>query len=128
METVIILKSFKWCDVCGKLLSGKQQRFCSKTCSNHNYQRYLKHCAMDAYGKSCLVCGEVDIDMLTLHHSLFDGKKHREEIGVSSGNQFNLWLKNNNYPMDIGLVVLCNNHHGKEHAEHGKPKYNGGEI
>ncbi len=124
-ETVIVFKSYKFCDVCGKVLTGRQQRFCSRACSGHNYARYLKHLAIDSYGTECVVCLEKDIDMLVLHHRNLNGSKFRKENDCEGAIAFNLWLKNNDYPQDLGLQVLCCNHHAKEHVLINKAKLGG---
>ncbi|MCP4648571.1 MAG: hypothetical protein GY853_00640 [PVC group bacterium] len=123
----MLLEEIKRCDVCGKFLTGKQQRFCSRACSGHNYARFLKHGAIDAYGGECVRCFEKDIDMLVLHHRNLDGTKFKKDNDCVGAVAFNLWLKNNKYPQDLGLQVLCCNHHAKEHVLINKAKL-GGEI
>ncbi len=60
----------------------------------------------NAYGGSfCQCCGEDSFDLLTLDHEYNDGKVHRKEVGT--GYMIYKWLKDNNYPQNLGLRVYC---------------------
>ncbi len=99
-------------------------------CRNHNWKAWLEHrkkthsqtynairCrksdqenrleALKIYGKgtvACAICGKMDIDVLTLDHTLGGGCKHRREMGYSSLHRY---LRRNGYPH--GYRVLCRN-------------------
>lgn len=71
-------------------------------------QEQLKKLKIDVishYGKRCLCCGETIIEFLTIDHINRDGKKHRKE----HGSHMYQWLRNNHYPQNLGLRVLCMN-------------------
>lgn len=76
-----------------------------------NYYDKLKLDALNAYGGPiCIICGKTDIDKLSIDHSFKDGKEHRQELFGDSricGWRFYLWLRNNDYPQDLGFRVLC---------------------
>jgi hypothetical protein len=55
----------------------------------------------------CVCCGETILDFLSIDHINDDGANQRRKINCSSGNQFYLWLKKNNFPE--GYQVLCMN-------------------
>lgn len=76
-----------------------------------NWNRQNKREVMDAYGGSCVCCGEAHLEFLTIQHSLGDGKDHREELGVDTGAQFYRKLKKLGFPQDRGLQVWCLNCH-----------------
>lgn len=63
------------------------------------------------YGGACRVCGEADIDVLTLDHVVGGGSDHRRAIGngrrESGGQKTYRWAKRHGYP-DI-FRVLCYN-------------------
>ena len=91
------------------------------------YRKKLKSDAFDAYGGPvCKMCGEDNIDKLSLDHSFKDGREHRDKISngvsVKSGWRFYGWLKRNNYPQDLGLRVLCMSCNVKEGPHSGGPQ------
>lgn len=60
------------------------------------------------------MCGETDVDMLTIDHTAQDGAEHRREVGMErgrGGSIFYQWLKDKDYP--DGYRVLCFNHNIK---------------
>lgn len=63
-----------------------------------------------------------------IDHSWGNGTKHREEIfGKSSdrtGVYFYKWLRDNDFPQDLGLQVLCKAHHPKSGRPLSKGKMN----
>lgn len=90
------------------------------------YYHILKKNAMDSYGgrcvhidgkgKQCVRDSENGLSDLTIDHSWGDGYEHRQEIfgdPYKAGWHFYLWLRNNDFPQDLGLQVLCKDHHSK---------------
>lgn len=71
----------------------------------------LKRETIEHYGNKCVICGESHLECLTIDHEDKDGVKFRERMGGRqfSGNKFYRWLKNNEFPQDLGLRVLCFN-------------------
>lgn len=88
---------------------------CKACCPKRKYSPYVdkrakyknKLLAFDNYGRECNCCGETNLEFLTIDHSNMDGAQHRKEVG--GGSRFYQWLKNNNYPQNLGLRVLCFN-------------------
>jgi len=83
------------------------------------YFSQLKLDAFDAYGGPiCIICGEIDVGILSIDHSFKDGKEHRQELfgdaKTRGGWRFYLWLRKNGYPQDLGLRVLCMSCNAKE--------------
>lgn len=69
----------------------------------------IKMEVMDHYGGVCQICGESHLECLTIGHSFNDGaefRRTRDDLKFS-GIQFYYWLKQNNFPDDLGLRVLC---------------------
>ncbi len=64
----------------------------------------LKHYGGDP--PHCQCCGEQHIEFLHIDHEYRNGNEHRKEL--KSLNIYR-WLKQNNYPSNIGLRVLCAN-------------------
>lgn len=72
-------------------------------------RRRLHDDAVRAYGGKCEICGESHMECLTIDHALNDGnvfRKEHPELFRGSGS-FYVWLKNRDYPKDLGLRVLC---------------------
>ncbi len=55
----------------------------------------------------CAWCGFNDIRALSIDHINGGGEGHRRLIGITAGNDFYQWLRNNNFP--DGYQVLCMN-------------------
>lgn len=72
------------------------------------YARKIKLECLNAYGSLKCVCGQDDIDVLTLDHVNDDGEKHRKETGTRGYNFYHM-LRKNNFPKDVPLQVLCMN-------------------
>jgi hypothetical protein len=70
---------------------------------NYKRNRVLKQEIIDAYGSSCVCCGEIDFEFLTIDHINNNGKQHRQEIGKRN---IYIWLKNHNFPKD-NFQLLC---------------------
>ncbi|MFN8531210.1 MAG: hypothetical protein U0670_21620, partial [Anaerolineae bacterium] len=66
------------CEICGKQLTGKQQRFCSMKCKNVFHQGYpgqrerglkRKLALVQKHGSKCALCGyDKNLAALTFHH------------------------------------------------------------
>lgn len=81
--------------------------------SNQRAKRLaLKLQVFNTYGGCiCKCCGETNLEFLSIDHVNNDGAKHRKTIFGKNkvGGSFYEWLKKNNFPIDIGLRVLCMN-------------------
>lgn len=70
-----------------------------------------KEAVMSHYSKgknSCVCCGQVGIEFLTIDHINNDGAKQRRELKTARGGaSFYRWLRRNGYPG--GYQVLCAN-------------------
>lgn len=68
--------------------------------------------AIEAYGYSCVCCGETTPEFLTLDHVNNDGhwdaKKRRGEK-IRSGPDFYARLRRQGFPKNLGLQLLCFN-------------------
>jgi hypothetical protein len=58
---------------------------------------------LDHYGRACACCGTTDL--LTIDHMNGDGKRHRVDVGISTGTHMYLWLVANGFP--DGFQTLC---------------------
>jgi hypothetical protein len=86
--------------------------------SVRNANAFAKHELLAAYGGPiCVCCGESETNFLTLDHINQDGASHRNRHGGSSG--LYIWLRQNGYPDDPPLQVLCWN------CQWGRRKNNG---
>ena len=100
-------------------LSAKLWRKAHPSLEKERKRYYYHSLRMEVFngygGPVCLCCGETEYDFLTLEHSKRDGAKQRKKFSGDPtgrhGNQMKLflWLRNNNYPDNLGLEVLCSN-------------------
>lgn len=67
----------------------------------------IKTQVIAAYGGICACCKESSLPFLSIDHIEGGGRKHRKEVGITSGSGFYRWLRDNNYPK--GFQVLCYN-------------------
>jgi len=82
----------------------------------NKYYKKTRVIALNHYGHKCACCGETGYEFLTFDHVNNDGKKHREQIKVSS---FPLWLIRNNFPLEPKIQILCwNCQEAKAHYGH----------
>lgn len=97
------------CTGCGKSqpVEGKKQcRGCRD--KNNSAARQMKINALNHYGDRCQLCGERQIEFLSIDHVDNNGSKHRKELGIKiEGKTFYGWLKKQGYP--VGFQVLCHN-------------------
>lgn len=75
-----------------------------------DYHAQKKKEVFKEYGGACDLCGESDIDVLTIDHINGNGAKHRKEVPAA---KITKWLKDNDYPH--GFRVLCFNCNFKSH-------------
>jgi hypothetical protein len=66
--------------------------------------RRLKLEVIKTYGGACSICGQSQLEFLTLDHSFGDGGVIRKEL---KGNSVYKDLKKRGYPKDEGIRVLC---------------------
>ncbi len=78
--------------------------------SRVDYHAKKKEEVFKEYGGCCDLCGEDDIDVLTIDHINGNGAQHRKEVPAS---RITKWLKDNGYPH--GYRVLCFNCNFKSH-------------
>jgi hypothetical protein len=102
----------RYCKVCAKQYNAEWAKQspkakASKKARSAKYVRKMRQEVLSIYGKVCACCGESHWRFLTIDHIDGSGSEHRRAIGVkrSSGFQFYLWLKRNNWPS--GYQVLC---------------------
>ena len=111
--------------VCRRLIKNKFPPGFQVLCWNHNHLKRLefnkskwlntsssirkmkshrkcRNAVISRYGGKCVVCGESDVDLLTIDHINGGGNKHRSEI-----SDIYRWLKLNDFP--LGFQVLCHN-------------------
>ena len=69
--------------------------------SRKNYCRYRQE-FLDAYGRSCICCGETQEEFLTLEHLNRDGKLHRKLVGRYVYRD----LRRRGWPKD-GYALMC---------------------
>ena len=67
----------------------------------------LRTDVLTAYGNKCACCGEETRQFLSIDHMDGNGRKHRRENGLMSGQAFYAWLRRNKYPPRF--QVLCHN-------------------
>lgn len=91
-------------------MCGKQQDASGLLCKNCLLKRSGRHLSlktkvMEAYGGSCVCCGDTFIGRLTIDHICNNGAEHRRELGNKGGSGFYQFLIKNNFPPDY--QVLC---------------------
>jgi len=64
---------------------------------------------MEAYGNQCTKCKEDRIERLTIDHKNNDGAVQRRQLKCFTGVRMYRWLIKQNFPMHLGLQVLCYN-------------------
>ena len=72
-----------------------------------NYQKTVKSNCLRAYGGSCVCCGEIELEFLTIEHRNQDGAEMRRRWKIGAGQATYLWLKSHGYPQNLGLEALC---------------------
>jgi hypothetical protein len=68
---------------------------------------------MDAYGGQCRCCGETELSFLSIDHINGGGRSHRKSLGLTAGQSFYFWLKENGFPKDEFQVLCMNCQWGK---------------
>src|ERR1700694_1138748 len=90
------------------MLEYKARNFNKLLAYKQDWDRTVKQEAMNAYGGSCVCCGESNLIFLTLHHINNDGAEHRRKFARSRGGvYFYYWLKTQGWPE--GYQTLCFN-------------------
>lgn len=69
----------------------------------------LKLETIAAYGGECACCGEIQPEFLTLDHANHDGKEHRKSLGGWGGIIMYRKLRQDGFPQNLGLRILCFN-------------------
>jgi len=85
----------------------------AKTYYNDNERAYKKIIALQFYSDgymTCELCGEGNIDVLTIDHMHGGGTKHRKTF--DRGGAIYKWLYDNEFP--DGFRILCRNCNWKE--------------
>ena len=75
---------------------------------HQQYYFMIKNMVFQFYSHDCMsceLCGEDELDVLTIDHTAGNGNEHRKQKGVKG--RINKWLIDNNYPK--GFRVLCRN-------------------
>lgn len=70
-------------------------------------RRKFKKFVLGHYGNKCAICGETDINILSLDHIDGGGNKHRREVLGNAHTNIYRWVVHNRYPK--GFRVLCLN-------------------
>jgi hypothetical protein len=111
LENTFNLSSLhKVCKQCLVGLSIKKQNSQAsnrKRISKKKYSLNIKKTIIDAYGGSCVCCGESEPLFLTIDHINGGGRKHNEQI-KKYGQDFYAWLYKNNLPQSE-YRLLCYN-------------------
>lgn len=105
----------KWCSGCKANLP--EDIFQKNSCKFDGLSNWCKFCAalakrkyrsdaLEAYGKKCECCGELQEEFLTIDHVHGGGRAHAKEVGA--GTAMFQWLKRNGYPKE-DFRVLCYN-------------------
>jgi 5-methylcytosine-specific restriction endonuclease McrA len=114
------MKKIITCTICGKVLKGKQIKFCSSTCKNDSLQSYkaqqargLKRKKLFAQklGGRCSICGySKNLSALTFHH--INPKKKSFELDLRSLSN----RKQSSIDSEIAkCILLCSNCHAELH-------------
>lgn len=94
------------------------------------YRHKTKKGVVDAYRGGCwfidengVQCDKTlvnDLKDMRTHHARCDGTEQREKLFGSSrknGMYFYKYLRDNNYPKNLGIEILCQRHHNTMHKK-----------
>ena len=85
----------KYCVMCGRILTGKQTKCCSKECNGKRYNTLSKVRAIkiliDDYTFKTLL-NQYPLELLVFGHINNDGWTHRKQENIKSGTQTYLWI------------------------------------
>lgn len=76
------------------------------------YNKKLKLDVLSHYSNGkvkCICCKEKLIGFLTIDHMNNNGKAQRKRLTNNNKMHFYKWLKNNKYPQNLDLYVMCYN-------------------
>jgi hypothetical protein len=115
--------STSFCLVCGKQLSGRQKKYCSRSCKNKDLQSYeaqkrrglaRKQELIDEAGSCCSICGyRNNLAALVFHHTQPDGKDFKLDMRSLSNRTYQ------SVRIEIEkCVLLCANCHAEVHNPH----------
>jgi len=72
------------------------------------YQEKLKAGTLAAYGGRCALCGETNVEFLSIDHVANDGAKHRQELNPNQST-IHIWARRNGYPSSLRCLCMnCN--------------------
>lgn len=78
---------------------------------NIAYRKKIKELMLGHYGRSCVMCGESDVQTLSIDHINNDGAEHRRSITKGKtkppSTRLYKWLIDNGFPE--GFQILCRN-------------------
>jgi predicted nucleic acid-binding Zn ribbon protein len=108
------------CVVCGKPLTGRQRKFCSKSCNMRVYQSYDKQktrgierklMLVEMFGGECHVCGyKKNLAALSFHHVNAEHKEIGLDVRHLSNRTWSAVLEEVSK-----CVLLCANCHMEQH-------------
>ena len=106
-----------WCNDC--LNTRARQRHnnnkLQENLSRAYYRDILRIIVLQVYSQNkmcCELCGEDDLDVLTIDHIDGNGAQHRKNNHLCGGEDMHKWIIDNEFP--DGLRVLCRNCNTKE--------------
>lgn len=117
------IKEFEEQNICTSCFNNKtdngfiQCQLCRHKLNQRNKARHvvLRNMVLNAYGSICACCSESTKLFLAIDHINNNGTKHRKQI--HSGDVFNKWLRDHNYPSDYR--ILCHNCNQGRHINGG---------
>lgn len=93
---------------CGKNLAVEDRSRCVSCLeANRKTQAKMRSTVLDAYGRKCACCGELESKFLAVDHINGNGNQHRFSVGGNKKSPILRWLIKNNFPKDFQL--LCHN-------------------
>lgn len=116
----IVMNKNITCEKCGKILKGRQTKFCSTVCKNDHYQSYIaqqarglkrKLALIQQLGGQCAVCGyKKNSSALDLHHVKPQDKSFALDLRSLSNR------KQSKIDTEVSkCILLCRNCHSELH-------------
>lgn len=116
----LVMKKIITCKICGKILKGRQQKYCSPKCKNSSNQSYQaqqlrglnrKLSLIKKLGGCCSICGyNKNLSALTFHHKKSSKKRFQLDLRSLSNRRQSCIddeLK--------GCILVCHNCHSEIH-------------